>query len=252
MKYIDDTPELFNFSKSEYPKNKAWNQNVKCDEGVLVVLEGIDGSGKSTQCKILENNLKKTYKCSSVNFIHSDFLKVPLLKAKWENADAYTFLYLYLMGLSQVYFSYIIPHLRKNEIVILDRYVQTIYVKLLPFEINEDLLKLNTRLFRKPDISIFINSDPEVCMKRKIAANGRLTYWESGGPFFKRESMRQKYDPEEYKTQFVKFQKDKQKVLIELAKKNKTLIIDGNNKISRVSKAISQYTLNLLEKKNGL
>ena len=252
MKYIDDTPDLNTFTANIYPKNRAWEQEIIFKKGYLIVFEGIDGSGKSTQCRILEEKLKNKYQCTSVNFIHSDFLKVPLLKAKWENADAYTFLYLYLMGLCQTYFSYVIPHLKNNEIVILDRYVQTIIVKMLPLNINRDLLVKSTSMFRKPDISFLINSQPKICMKRKLEANGRLTYWESGGPYFKSESMRLGYEPKEYQRNFIKYQTIKQKKLIEISKKKKTLIINGDIKINEISRVISKYTTDMLERKYGL
>ena len=149
-------------------------------KGLLIAIEGLDGSGKSTLTKMLVKKLSKNYDVVSFNFIHSEYLKNQLLLTKLENCDPYTFLYMYLSGLSFVYWNYIIPHLKMNKIVILDRYVHTVMLKGLVQGLSKKYIEPILVPFRTADIKIFLDTSVELCLLRKLK-KGKLTYWECGG-----------------------------------------------------------------------
>lgn len=245
MKYIDDTPELGDFTK-KYPSKSATQAQLNCKKGIIIEIEGIDGSGKSTQAQLLSQNLTKKWFCSKINFIHSDFMRVPLLKAKWKNVDSYTFYYLYMMGLSYTYFNVVVPRLSNNEIVVLDRYLGTINMK------GQDILKpineINLKLFRKPDISILIDIDPQVALERK-KENGHLSYWECGGNYLKEYDLRNEYNLNRYSQGFIKYQTKRRNYLLNNAKTKNSLVVNGEESISKVQSRILQYCLKNVEKK---
>lgn len=237
MRYIDDTPELGDFTK-KYPRKPATQAELNCEKGVIIEIEGIDGSGKSTQAKLLSKNLSGKWPCSKINFIHSDFMRVPLLKAKWENVDNYTFYYLYMMGLSYTYFNIVVPKLSNNEIVILDRYLETINMK--GQEVLKQVNDINEQIFRKPDISILIDSDPQVALERK-KKKGHLSYWECGGNYLKEYDLQNGYNLDWYSKGFIQYQTKRRNYLVNRAKSKNSLVINGEESISQVQSSIFKY-----------
>ena len=115
-------------------------------------------------------NLKRKYdKVYYTNFIHSEFIKDILLKTKWENCDINTFSLMYLMGLSNTYYREIVPKLKEEYIVVLDRYIYTIISKnIVSSEVkNDKWINKCLEIFRRPDIKIFIDTSIDECLKRK-------------------------------------------------------------------------------------
>lgn len=166
--FDNNIPKLGEF-RYPYPKNKPTKIDITHD-GCIIELEGLDGSGKSSQVKKLVQNLQENYdKVFYVNFIHSEFIRDILLKTKWENCDINTFSLMYLMGLSNTYYREIVPKLKAGYIVVLDRYIYTIISKnIVSNEIKDDSWINNClEIFRKPDIKIFIDTPTEECLKRK-------------------------------------------------------------------------------------
>lgn len=165
---MNDIPKLGEF-RYPYPKNPPTytDETIK---GYIIEIEGLDGSGKSSQTKALVENLKNIYeKVYYVNFIHSEYIKDILLKTKWENCDLNTFSFMYFMGLSNTYYREILPKLRQEYIVVLDRYIYTIISKNVVFNSsNEEWVENCSKIFRKPDLKIFIDTSVEECLKRKI------------------------------------------------------------------------------------
>ena len=227
MKYVDDVPELGEF-KFPYPKNETI-QIEDSNDGIIIEIEGLDGSGKSTQLKrIKEYYEKKNKKVFYINFIHSDFLKNILLKTKWENCDTNTFTFMYLMGLSNVYYREIIPKLKEDYIVLLDRYIYTIITKALANKkVKKTWILNSTSIFRKPDIKIFIDTPVEECLQRKISDNTYLSYWECGGNVFLNNNLRNEYNKEDYKSKFIKYQSLIRNLYLEFVEKENWYLIDG-------------------------
>lgn len=226
----NDVPKLGEF-KYPYPKNKPTIVDGT-NLGLIIEIEGLDGSGKSSQTKELVNKLKSKYKkVFYVNFIHSEYIKDILLKTKWENCDINTFTFMYLMGLSNTYYREILPKLKENYIVVLDRYIYTIISKNVvnKNQFNDYWVRQCSKIFREPDIKIYIDTSTEECLKRKKKDNKYLSYWECGGNIFYNDEIRLKYDEEVYSKNFLKYQNKIKNIFYKYADVEKDWhVIDGN------------------------
>lgn len=248
MKYEDDIPELGEF-RLPYPKNpplKITLGNDKNYNGVIIEIEGLDGSGKSSQVKILEKRLKERYKkVLYINFIHSEYLKNILLKTKWENCDSYTFTFMYIMGLSNVYHREILPRLDEGYIILLDRYIYTIMTKaMINKNVKEEWIRSCLSIFKTPDIKIFIDTPVQTCLERKKKDNKILSYWECGGNIFDIDVMRKEYNQDLFQCKFIEYQSIIRDMYIDFINKEGWNCINGDNSIENISDAI----LNIVEK----
>jgi len=249
MKYIDDTPELGEYI-NPYPKNKMQNTNIKSDsKGSIIVLEGLDGSGKSSQAKMLYKRMSENgIKVFTTNFIHSDFIKPSLLKTKWENCDVNTFTCMYTMGLAYTYSKEIVEKLNEDYVVILDRYIYTIMVKAILGGANYEWVENLTKIFKKADITFFIDTPVETCLNRKKNDNKVLSYWECGGNIYENDNMRYEYLLEEYEEGFIKYQSAARKYFLEKSKKENWYVIDGCEKKEEINDKIYKIVIDFLNK----
>lgn len=197
--------------------------------------------------------MKRKYnKVFYTNFIHSEFIKDILLKTKWENCDINTFSLMYLMGLSNTYYREIVPKLKEEYIVVLDRYIYTIISKnIVSNEVkNDEWINKCLEIFRKPDIKIFIDTPIDECLKRKNVDNKYLSYWECGGNIFYDEKLRQHYDEKKYNENFLKYQTKIREIYYRYIKKDGDwLIISGNNSKENISKQIFKEVIKKIEER---
>lgn len=249
MNYIDDTPELGEYI-TPYPKNKAQHNNINSEsKGIIIVLEGLDGSGKSTQAKKLYRRLEESgVKVFTTNFIHSDFIKPSLLKTKWENCDIYTFSCMYTMGLAYTYFKEIIDKLNQDYVVILDRYIYTIMVKAIVSGADIEWVKNLTKIFKQADITFFIDTPVETCLNRKRKDNEYLSYWECGGNIFGSDQMRYEYTPKEYEDGFIKYQTSIRDYFLEKSKNEDWYVMNGCEDIKKINDRIYKIVTDFLNK----
>ena len=131
--------------------------------GRLITLEGIDNSGKTTHAKKLSNYLKK--KGHEVLLVRdpggteiSEKIRKILLDKK-NSLAASTELFLYLAARQQLVSEIILPALKKNKIVICDRYCDSTlayqgYGRGLNINLVDNLLK---SFFSLPDLTILID-----------------------------------------------------------------------------------------------
>ena len=103
----------------------------------FIVFEGIEGSGKSYQAKILYNKLKKKYKnilltrepggTKSAEVIRKIILKDYFEKNKKIKFDKYTDTLLYLAARNEHLKNKIIPAIKNKKIIICDRFVDSTF-----------------------------------------------------------------------------------------------------------------------------
>ena len=104
-------------------------------KGFFIVFEGIEGSGKSYQAKILYNKLKKKIKniiltrepggTKGAEIIRKIILKDYFEKNKKIKFDKYTDTLLYLAARNEHIKNKIVPALKKNKIIICDRFIDS-------------------------------------------------------------------------------------------------------------------------------
>ena len=115
--------------------------------GTLIIFEGPDGSGKTTEIKVLKKLLEKEGHSVTISEwksapIIGDFLKMnESLKKTDERILPETNLFFQAADILYRIERHIIPALKKNHIVIMDRGMETLIVRGLMIGMNLDQLK---------------------------------------------------------------------------------------------------------------
>ena len=156
-------------------KNHGYN-------GLLIVIEGTDGSGKSTQVNMLSKYIKdECYGCTVSEWKTSRLISGVINDAKERNLlNTTTYSLLYAADYADRLESEIIPALKSGFVVLMDRYIYTAYVR---DSVRGHDIKWVKELYSfapKPDLVFYLNVAPDILIKRLIAKNGGLDYFESG------------------------------------------------------------------------
>ncbi len=150
-------------------------------EGLLIVIEGTDGSGKSTQIERLKRWIEdQSYGVMVSEWKTSKFIADAINDAKDRNLlNATTFSLLYAADFADRLEQVIIPALKAGFVVILDRYIYTAYARDVVRGHDIEWLKNLYDYAPEPDMVFYLDVPVEVLLKRIIGTTG-LDYWESG------------------------------------------------------------------------
>ena len=150
-------------------------------DGLLIVIEGTDGSGKSTQISRLKRWIEdQSYGAMVSEWKTSKFIADAINDAKDRNLlNATTFSLLYAADFADRLEQVIIPALKAGFVVILDRYIYTAYARDVVRGHNIEWLKNLYDYAPEPDMVFYLDVPVEILLKRIIGTTG-LDYWESG------------------------------------------------------------------------
>ena len=157
------------------------NTKNNTHNGLLIVIEGTDGSGKSTQIELLKHWIEeKSYGAMVSEWKTSRLIANVIDDAKDRNLlNATTFSLLYAADFADRLENTIIPALNAGFVVLMDRYKYTAFardvVRGLDFEWVEKLYDFAP----EPDLVFYLYMPVDVLLKRVIGTTG-LDYWESG------------------------------------------------------------------------
>ncbi|MGA0447938.1 MAG: dTMP kinase [Candidatus Phytoplasma pyri] len=146
---------------------------------ILIVFEGIDGTGKTTLINSLAQTLKTTYPKSQVIIINglgsteigTIIREIFLFNSKMVSETRY---FLSFANLIQIQNELIKPNLKTDTIILMDRYLGSNFAyQAFPYQIDPyyQLFKLIQKKFLKPQITVLIDLEPKIALKRK----GNLT-----------------------------------------------------------------------------
>ena len=151
-------------------------------DGLLVVIEGTDGSGKSTQVNLLSKYIiDRCYGCTVSEWKTSRLISGIINEAKEKNMlNTTTYSLLYAADYTDRLENEIIPALKAGFVVLMDRYVYTAFVRDSVRGHDINWVKNLYSFAPKPDLVFYLNVAPDILIKRLIAKNGALDYFESG------------------------------------------------------------------------
>lgn len=149
-------------------------------KGIFISLEGIEGTGKSTQAKLLSKHLsKKGYKTALTQepggtLISSQIRKV-LLSTKHHKMDYMTELLLYNAARIQHIKEKIVPALREGRVVITDRFSDSTvayqgFGRGISLKLIDSLDRIATSGMR-PDLTILLDLEVETGLMRNKHIN---------------------------------------------------------------------------------
>lgn len=152
-------------------------------DGLLIVIEGTDGCGKSTQVNMLSDYIQqdKCFGCTVSQWKTSRLISGVINEAKEKNMlNTTTFSLLYAADYTDRLENEIIPALKAGFVVLMDRYIYTAYVRDSVRGHDINWVKNLYGFAPKPDLVFYLNVPPDILIKRLIAKNGILDYFESG------------------------------------------------------------------------
>lgn len=197
-------------------------------EGVFIVLEGIDGTGKSTLSKRLKAWLQERGREVVLTAEPTDdWLGKAVRRANDEDLDPRTESLLFTADRCQ-HTLRIVDMLNQGKVVICDRYYGSTVAyqgAALEKDMGDNavswLLNLNGPVVRHPDVTVLLTSDPKIAMRR-VGDRGELS----------------KFEREEYLSKV-------QDNYLTLAKESGWTVIDSNGDLKEVletvKKAVQAY-----------
>jgi dTMP kinase len=150
--------------------------------GKLIVVEGADGSGRSTQIARLVEWLEGSgHATVQIGLSRSTLVSEELAKAKLGNILSHTTLSLfYATDFADQLENIILPGLKAGFMVLADRYIYTLMVRDLVRGMDETWLKNLYGIAPIPDAVFYLNVSPEELVQRNFSKTHSLDYWESG------------------------------------------------------------------------
>ena len=150
--------------------------------GRLIVVEGIDGSGKSTQLHLLDKWLRHLgLMVFSTEWNSSDVVKEITSKGKKKGLlTPTTFSLLHATDFADRYERNIFPLLRAGYFVLADRYIFTAYARDAVRGCNPRWVRKIYSFAVKPDVTFYFHVPVEVAVKRILTGRPKLKYYEAG------------------------------------------------------------------------
>ena len=150
--------------------------------GKLIVVEGADGSGRSTQIVRLVEWLEASgHATVQVGLKRSTLVSEELEQAQQGNIlSRITLSLFYATDFADQLENIMLPALKAGFMVLADRYIYTLMVRDMVRGMDEQWLKNLYGIALVPDAVIYLNVSPEELVQRNFAKNFALDYWESG------------------------------------------------------------------------
>jgi dTMP kinase len=199
--------------------------------GKLIVVEGADGSGRSTQIARLVDWLETGgHPTVQVGLKRSTLVSKELEKAQEGNILSRTTLSLfYATDFADQLENIILPALKAGFIVLADRYIYTLMARDMVRGMDEGWLKNLYGIAVKPDAVFYISVQPQELVQRNLAKSATLDYWESGMDLGLSRDM---FDS------FLKYQTSMQGAFRKLQKTYGFTIVDGNRPVGSITKEL--------------
>jgi dTMP kinase len=150
--------------------------------GKLIVVEGIDGSGKSTQLHLLDKWLRHLgLLVFNTEWNSSDVVKEITSKGKKKALlTPTTFSLLHATDFCDRYERNVLPLLRAGYFVLADRYVYTAYARDVVRGCNPRWVRKIYSFATRPDAAFYYHVPVEVAVKRILTGRPKLKYYEAG------------------------------------------------------------------------
>ena len=150
--------------------------------GTLIVLEGADGSGRSTQIHLLRDWLEgRGHAVTEVGLRRSTLVARELSVAKEGHILGRTTMSLfYATDFADQLEHVMIPSLHAGNVVLADRYIYTLMARDTARGANPAWVEKLYGMALVPDAVFYLRVNPRILVERNLEKNGMLDYWESG------------------------------------------------------------------------
>lgn len=208
--------------------------------GKLIVVEGADGSGRSTQMDLLRDCLEgEGHATVNVGLRRSTLVSEELQAAKQGNILGETTRSIfYATDFADQLENRIIPALRAGFIVLADRYIYTLMARDIVRGSDREWVRALYGIALIPDLVIYLRVSPAQLVERNFRKNATLDYWEAGMDLgFSRDIF----------DSFMRYQRLIQKEFNIMQREYGFHLVNGNRSIRSVSNEITAIVRGLLE-----
>src|ERR1051325_8442356 len=160
-------------------------------KGRLIVVEGADGSGRSTQIDLLRNWLERRgYPTVNVGLKRSMLVSMELERAMRGNIlGTRTLSLFYATDFADQIENRIIPALRSGFIVLADRYIYTLMSRAIVRGVEPSWIRDVYSIALVPDAVFYLAVSPKILVERNLRKHAVLDYWESGMDMHRSSNM---------------------------------------------------------------
>ena len=150
--------------------------------GKLIVVEGIDGSGKSTQISLLSQWMSSR----GVAVAFSEWNSSPLVRAttkrgkKKQSFTPTTFSLIHATDFADRLERYITPMLKAGAVVCADRYAYTAFGRDVVRGVNRSWVRNLYRFAIRPNLAFYFRVPLEVALGRILGGRDAIKYYEAG------------------------------------------------------------------------
>jgi len=199
--------------------------------GNLIVVEGADGSGRSTQISLLTEWLESEgFAVETMGLRRSYLVGEDIDALLAENAvTRLTLALMYSTDFFDQLERRILPALRSGLIVLADRYIFTLIARAAVRGISRDYLHGIYEIALRPDLTFWLNVRPEVAFDREFKKSQTISYWESGRDMSLSNDLFQS---------FVRYQSLIKREFEYLSKRHGFIEFDGEASVSEVNRAL--------------
>ena len=150
--------------------------------GKLFVVEGIDGSGKTTQLGLLAKWLRSAgHPVFMTEWNSSALVKAATKTGKKKNAlTPMTFSLLHATDFADRLLYHIVPPLKAGMIVLADRYTYTAFARDAARGVDRRWVRELYSFAVKPDLAVYFRVPIDVSVERLLARRVKLKFYEAG------------------------------------------------------------------------
>lgn len=162
--------------------NTLRNQKRRSVSGKLIVVEGIDGSGKSTQLQLLEKWLQyNEFEVFRTEWNSSDMVRAITSKGKKKEVlTPTTFSLLHATDFADRFERHILPLLHAGYFVLADRYVYTAYARDVTRRCDPLWVRKVYNFAINPDITFYFRVPLDIAMNRILSGRPKIKFYEAG------------------------------------------------------------------------
>ncbi len=211
--------------------------------GRLVVVEGTDGVGRSTQIAMLREWLEaEGYAVLVTGFRRSQLAATGIDRAMRGNTlDPLTLNLFYATDFWDRLEKNIVPALRSGMVALVDRYIFSIIARARVRGVSPRWLNDVFEFAVVPDVVLYLDVDVEHLVPRVLSVR-QLDHWESGEDFLR--------GPDLYEN-FIRYQSALIDEFRELAKEHQFVTVDGRGSVGDVFEALQTEVRKALQGMGG-
>jgi dTMP kinase len=208
--------------------------------GRLIVFEGLDGSGKSTQAALLGKWLQaQGYRVFFTEWNSSELVSSTIRRGKKKGLlTPTTFSLLHATDFADRFERRILPPLRAGYLVVCDRYAYTAFVRDAARGCDPEWVRTIYSFAPRPDRVFYFRVPVQVTLKRKIASRLKISYYEAGMDLGLSDDVNESYE---------RFQTRLKQEYERLVETDRFTVIDSTRSVEAIQAELRQNLRPLLE-----